>query len=62
MPADARNFPHDLDDAISAQDEVPGNTTDIRQLNQIEILTLKKHLQNITALQTRLKSVFSITE
>jgi PAS domain S-box-containing protein len=45
-----------------AQDEVPGNTTDIRQLNQIEILTLKKHLQNITALQTRLKSVFSITE
>jgi len=45
-----------------ARDEVPGNTTDIRQLNQIEILILKKHLQNIVALQTRLKSVFSITE
>ncbi|MEA3463154.1 MAG: DUF294 nucleotidyltransferase-like domain-containing protein [Bacteroidota bacterium] len=43
-----------------ARDEVPGNTTDIRQLNQIETLILKKHLQNIAGLQTRLNSVFSV--
>jgi signal-transduction protein with cAMP-binding, CBS, and nucleotidyltransferase domain len=42
-----------------ARDEAPGNTTDIRQLNQIETLILKKHLQNIAGVQTRLNSVFS---
>ena len=42
-----------------ARDEPPGNTTDIRQLNQIETLILKKHLQNIAGVQTRLNSVFS---
>jgi signal-transduction protein with cAMP-binding, CBS, and nucleotidyltransferase domain len=41
-----------------ARDEVPGNTTDMRQLNQIEILTLKKHMQNIAGLQTRLNTEF----
>jgi signal-transduction protein with cAMP-binding, CBS, and nucleotidyltransferase domain len=41
-----------------ARDEVPGNTTDMSQLNQIEILTLKKHLQNIAGLQTRLSGDF----
>jgi len=43
-----------------ARDEVPGNSTDMRQLNQIESLILKKHLQNIAGLQTRLNSVFSV--
>ena len=42
-----------------ARDEVPGNTTDMRQLNQIETLILKKHLQNIAGLQTLLNSVYS---
>ena len=42
-----------------ARDELPGNTTDIRQLNQIEMLILKKHIHSITGLQTRLNSVFS---
>ncbi len=42
-----------------ARDEAPENTTDIRQLNQIETLILKKHLQNIAGVQTRLNSVFS---
>jgi len=32
----------------------------MRQLNQIESLILKKHLQNIAGLQTRLNSVFSV--
>ena len=42
-----------------ARDEVPGNTTDIRQLNQIEMLILKKHIQSITSLQTILNSLYS---
>ena len=42
-----------------ARDEVPGNTTDIRQLNQIEMLILKKHIQSITGLQTILNSLYS---
>jgi PAS domain S-box-containing protein len=41
-----------------SRDEVPGNTTDMRQLKQIEILTLKKHLHNICGLQTRLSGDF----
>ena len=45
-----------------ARNEVPGNTTDISQLNQIENLILKKHLQTITGLQSRLNSVFSSME
>jgi CBS domain-containing protein len=45
-----------------ARDEAPGNTADTHQLNQIETLTLKKHLQNIASLQTRLSSEFSSTE
>jgi PAS domain S-box-containing protein len=43
-----------------ARDEVPGNTTDMRQLNQFELLLLRKHLQNIAGLQTRLNSAFSV--
>jgi len=42
-----------------ARDEVPGNTTDIRQLSQIEMLILKKHIQSITGLQTILNSLYS---
>ncbi len=45
-----------------ARNEPPGNTTDSRQLNQIETLTLKKHLQNIASLHTRLSGEFSSTE
>ena len=45
-----------------ARNEPPGNTIDTRQLNQIETLTLKKHLHNITSLQTRLSGEFSNTE
>jgi len=42
-----------------ARDEVPGNTTDIRQLSQIEMLILKKHIQSIAGLQTILNSLYS---
>jgi PAS domain S-box-containing protein len=45
-----------------AHDEVPGNSTDISVLNSIEIMTLKKHLQDIAGLQTRLNSEFSTAE
>lgn len=42
-----------------ARNEAPGNTTDTSKLNQIEILILKKHLQTIAGLQTRLSGEFS---
>lgn len=44
------------------RDHVPGNTADYGQLTHIEILILKKHLQNIAALQTRLMAEFTNPE
>jgi len=48
--------------ASLARDEVPGNIADSRLLNRIELMILKKHLQNITGLQTRLSGEFSSNE
>lgn len=48
--------------ASIARDEVPGNIADSRLLSRIEIMILKKHLQNIAGLKTRLSGEFSNTE
>lgn len=45
-----------------ARDQVPGNTINYHQLDQIEKMILKKHLQDITGLQTRLSGEFSSAE
>ncbi|MCK5693668.1 MAG: cache domain-containing protein [Bacteroidales bacterium] len=48
--------------ASISRNEAPGNTIDSRQLDRIEKMILKKHLQDITRLQTRLSGEFSSTE
>lgn len=48
--------------ASLSRDEVPGNIADPRLLDPMETMILKKHLQNITGLQTRLNGEFSNTE
>lgn len=48
--------------ASIARNEAPGNTIDPDQLDRIEKMILKKHLQDITGLQTRLSAEFSNPE
>ncbi len=45
-----------------AHDEIPGNTTNIKVLDRIEIMTLKSHLHDISGLQTRLSGEFNSSE
>jgi PAS domain S-box-containing protein len=48
--------------ASIARDEIPGNTTNTKVLDRIEIMTLKRHLHDIAGLQTRLNGEFSGSE
>jgi PAS domain S-box-containing protein len=45
-----------------ASNENPDNTLELNQLDRIEIMILKKHLQDIAGLQTRLSGEFSSIE
>ena len=45
-----------------SHDEIPGNFTNPRVLNRIEIMILKRHLHDIAELQTRLSGEFSGAE
>jgi signal-transduction protein with cAMP-binding, CBS, and nucleotidyltransferase domain len=48
--------------ASIARNEAPGNAIDPGKLDRIEKIILKKHLQDIAGLQTRLAGEFSSTE
>jgi CBS domain-containing protein len=48
--------------ASISRNETPGNTIDVRIMDRIEKMILKKHLHDISGLQTRLSGDFSSIE
>jgi len=48
--------------ASISRNETPGNTIDVRMMDRIEKMILKKHLHDISGLQTRLSGDFSSIE